>query len=295
MRWAPTAPKPVIATWNSFKTDEPGYERLVRSGVAVFRSFTNCFSALSDYAEYQRRRSSFRHRPPISMPGLQVQELLAQPGVLSGERASRLLDVAGITVARERHVVSAAQAREAAEAFGRPVVMKLLSTAFPHKSDVGLVRLGVADGPSAAAAFDDLMATARQLDRGAPIEGVLVQEQVSGGIEMIIGLSRDAAAGTALTIGAGGIYAEILHDVAVRPLPVDEQDVREMIGELKVSALLAGARGAAPTNGDDLVKLALATARLGGEAAERLAELDLNPVIVTPERAVVVDVLAVAS
>jgi acyl-CoA synthetase (NDP forming) len=138
------------------------------------------------------------------------------------------------------------------------------------------------------------MARAKQLDPAAAIDGVLIQEQLSGGVEMLAGLSYHPATGTALTIGAGGIYTEIMDDVAVRPLPVDAGDIRDMVAGLKVAKLLAGARGAKPANLDAFVELALKVAQLGESAGSRLAELDLNPGLVTHERAVAVDALAVA-
>jgi hypothetical protein len=139
------------------------------------------------------------------------------------------------------------------------------------------------------------MARARSLDPAAPIEGVLVQAQASAGIEMIVGLTRDPEAGLAVALGAGGIYAEILDDVAVRPLPIDDGDVREMLDELKVARLLRGVRGGPPADVEALVALVLAAARFGEDAGPRLAELDLNPVIVTPTGATAVDVLLVAA
>jgi acetyltransferase len=135
---------------------------------------------------------------------------------------------------------------------------------------------------------------ARELDPKAPIEGVLVQEQVDAGVEMILGLTCDPVIGSALTIGAGGIYAEVFGDIAVRPLPVDERDVREMVSSLKVNALLQGTRGKAPTDVDALVKAALSVAALGESAGPRIAELDINPLIVTPTGAIAVDALIVA-
>jgi acyl-CoA synthetase (NDP forming) len=112
---------------------------------------------------------------------------------------------------------------------------------------------------------------------------------------MIVGLTDDKASGPALTIGAGGIYAEILRDIAVRPLPVDEADVREMLASLKVSALLEGVRGKSRANVEALIHTALAIAALGESAQGRISELDLNPVIVSPDRAVAVDALVVVA
>lgn len=289
--WAPTAPKPVVATWNSYKTDDPGFARLVQSGVPVFRSFRNCFAALGAYRDYETWRKTRRVRPSLAAPF--AAPMLDRPGVLSGAATAELLKTAGVPTVREELVASAEQAAAAAEAIGGTLAMKLMSPAFPHKSDVGLLRLGVAPG-DAASTHTALVERARALDPAAPIDGVLIQEQLSGGVEMLVGLSHHVATGMALTIGAGGIYAEIMDDVAVRPLPVDAADIREMVAGLKVAKLLAGARGAPPAKLDAFVNLALGVARLGESAGGRLAELDLNPVLVTLERAVAVDALAVA-
>ena len=117
---------------------------------------------------------------------------------------------------------------------------------------------------------------------------------IIGGVEMLVGLTCDPHLGPAITIGAGGIHAEILRDVAVRPLPVDDQDIREMIASLRIAPLLAGARGRPAADLDALVALALAVAGLGLAAGPKLAELDLNPVVALPDRAVAVDALVVA-
>ena len=289
--WAKTSPKPVIGTWNSYKTDEPGFQRLVESGVPVFRSFRNCFAAMRAYSEYQEWRKTRRSRPSLAAP--LAAPMLDRPGVLSGQDAAELLRSAGVPMAREELATSESQAASAAGSIGGTLAMKLVSPAFPHKSDVGLLRLGVSP-EEAVTVYSELIARAVELDPKAPIDGVLIQEQLPGGVEMLVGLSYHPATGPAITIGAGGIYTEILDDVTVRPLPVDAGDIREMVTGLKVAKLLAGARGAKPANLDSFVELALRVARLGESAGGRLAELDLNPVLVTPERAVAVDVLAVA-
>lgn len=291
LKWAATASKPVIATWNSYKTDEAGYEMLVESGVPIFRSFRNCFGALKAFRDHQAKRSAFRKRAPLAQPSAAVQRELSRPGVVDPRTASSLLSDHGVTIARERLVQDAGEAAEACTLFGGRVAMKLMSAAFPHKSDLGLVRLGVTD---AAAAYEALTVHAAEIDASAPVDGVLVQEQIGEGIEMIVGLTHDADAGPALTIGAGGIYAEILADVAVRPLPVDGADVREMIEGLKIARLLVGARGKPPVNMEALIDLALAVARLGEAAGGAIGELDLNPVIAGFDRAVAVDSLMVA-
>ena len=295
MKWAHRAKKPVVATFNSPMMNSRAFEYTLKSGVPIFRSFRGCFQALAAFEAYRVRSKTFRVRPSLArkLTGEQ-QKLLAKPGIVAAGDATQLLTKAGVVLAKEVLVQTASAARKAARSIGCPVAMKLMSPDFPHKSDVGLVKIGIADAASAEATFKALMARAMKLNRKATIDGVLIQEQVGSGVEMIVGLSRDAQMGTTLTIGSGGIYAEILKDVAVRPLPVDEQDVREMIAGLKMAPLLAGARGAKPANVNALVKLALKVAALAESAEGLIAELDLNPVIVLPDRAVAVDALLVA-
>lgn len=295
MKWAHRAKKPVVATFNSPMTNSRAFEYTVKSGVPVFRSFRGCFQALAAFETYRNKSKAFRERPSLARKlGAEQKNLLARPGIVAAGEAARLLTGAGVPMARETLVQSAAAARKAAKAIGFPVAMKLMSPDFPHKSDVGLVKIGIADAASAEATFKALMARAMKLNRKATIDGVLIQEQIGSGVEMIVGLSHDSQMGATLTVGSGGIYAEILKDVAVRPLPVDEKDVREMIAGLKMAPLLAGARGAKPANVNALVKLVLKVAALAESTDGMIAELDLNPVIVLPDRAVAVDALLVA-
>jgi acyl-CoA synthetase (NDP forming) len=109
---------------------------------------------------------------------------------------------------------------------------------------------------------------------------VQVQQQVSGGVEMIVGLSHDTVLGHVLLVGSGGVFAEIYRDVAVRPLPVDRRDVEEMIRSLRGAALLEGARGQPRADTKALVDVALSVTKLATACGPRLAELDLNPVVV---------------
>ncbi|WP_378951317.1 acetate--CoA ligase family protein [Mesorhizobium sp. ANAO-SY3R2] len=296
LAFAPRSPKPIVAVWGSVLTNSPGYRDLVRSGVPIFRSFRKCFRALRAQADYERAKASFRSRS-WDTPALSPAQAAALncDGILDSAAAASLLDGAGIDRARERLAGSPAEATEALSALGGRVAMKLASPDIAHKSDAGLVKLGVADGTSAANTYADLLARAKEHAPSARIEGVLVQEQIGSGVEMIVGLSQDPDFGPTLTVGAGGIYAEILKDAATRPLPVDRDDIREMIASLRLAPLLDGARGAAPVDRQALVEFVFRVAQLGLAAGQRIAELDLNPVIVLPDRAVAVDALVVAS
>lgn len=296
LAWAPTADKPVLAVYSSPQSEAQSLKNAVRAGVAVFRSFRGCFQALGAYERYQAARKTFRDRPDLSAPiDAEASAALGRPGVMPAGDAARLLAGAGIDMAGERLAATRDEAVAAAAALGWPVAMKLMSQAFPHKSDVGLLMLDIEDEGRAGAVYDELIARAKALDPKAKIDGVLVQEQVGDGVEMIVGLTEDPILGPSLTIGAGGIYAEILADVSVRPLPVDAADIDEMIDTLKVARLLEGARGAEPADRKAFVDLVLKVAALAQSAGGAIAELDLNPVIVRPDRAVAVDALIVAA
>jgi len=219
---------------------------------------------------------------------------LTPSGPRDADAARVVLTSFGVPLVGERVATSADDAVAAATAFGYPVVMKIASADFPHKSDVGLVKVGVADGDAVRETYDEFLARAAHVDPKARIDGVLVQQMMAGGTEMIVGITQDSQLGAAVMVGTGGIFAEVLRDVAVRPLPLDPTDAREMIESLRGYALLKGARGRPPADIDALVDVIMAVARLATACAERVAELDLNPVIVNADGAVAVDSLLIA-
>lgn len=292
--------KPVVTTWNSPKVDERGYDLLLESQLPMFRSFRNCFAAIRRLGDRRDRVARLRPRPPLgklrsSARSMRVFErnLEGMAGVLGADRSRELLEAAGVPVTAERVAVDADGAVAAATGIGFPVALKIASDDIPHKSDEGLVRLGLADADQVRRAHDELRALVAGVRPDARVDGVLVQAMVSGGQEMIVGISRDPALGHALLVGLGGVYAEVFADTAVRPLPVDEQDVQEMIRGLACFPLLDGARGRPKLAVDALVATAMATARLATELGDRLVELDVNPVVLTEDAAVAVDSLVV--
>lgn len=291
---APTCPKPILGIWTSIITDTQGYRDLVASGVPFFRSFGKCMRALGARQRYIERRASYqRTETPVRPLPESSRAALARGDVLGAADAAALLADAGIALAGEKLVQTPDEAAAAAEAMGFPVVLKLMSPDIPHKTDKGLVKLGVGSADEVRAIATDLLARGREYANGGMIDGILVQEQIPQGVEMIIGLTQDPQFGPSLTIGAGGIHAEVMQDAATAPLPVTADDIREMISGLRLAPLLDGVRGAKPADREALVGLALAVGELGRSCKGALAELDLNPVVVLPDRAVAVDALVV--
>ena len=174
-------------------------------------------------------------------------------------------------------------ADEAATLAGRldcPVAIKVVSPDILHKTDVGGVELGLTGEASVRAAYARIMRTVSEKAPAARIEGVTVEEMISGGVEVIIGLTHDAQFGPAVMFGLGGIFAEVLHDVSFRLLPLTERDAYEMIAELRGRPILAGFRGQPPVSEAMLAGLLMKAARLGADLGDRLDSVDLNPVLV---------------
>jgi len=165
---------------------------------------------------------------------------------------------------------------EAAAALGFPVAVKGCGAGLAHKSDVGAVALGVGSAEGALIA-------ARAMARIPGLDGFIVERMVSDGVaELIVGARRDPLFGMALTIGAGGVLAELVHDARTLLLPVNENDVRQAIDGLRVSRLLAGYRGRPAGDVEALVAAVLALAQAIERDADRIAEIDVNPLIVRP-------------
>ena len=284
--------KPIIATWNSFKVDEVGFDRLVASGVPLFRSFRGCFGALAAYHRYQRQRARFRVRLPLpdALPEAAARELVA-----ARPDTEAILRSFGLPMAASKVAESVGEARQAAGEIGLPVAVKIASDDFPHKSDAGLVALGLDSLDGVAQAAQAVLDRARAAAPDTAVDGVEIQQMVTGGTEMIVGMIRDPTLGPAVMVGTGGVFTEVLADTTVRPLPLDEVDAYEMIRSLKGFGLLDGARGRPLADVDALVQVVMAAATLATALGDRLTELDLNPVVVLDrgQGAVIVDHLMI--
>ena len=290
-----TSPKPVAILWTGKCSDDAALtpEVLVSEGHAVYRDALPCMKALRavmQYAEFRRRRA----QPAPSRPaGIDVEAArrMTVNGILSEAQSKKLLGLYGVPVTRE---FVASTADEAAKAQGT-VALKISSPDIPHKTEAKAIRLGVSGELAIRTAFHEVMAAAKQYKPEARIEGVLVQEMVTDGHEFLIGVSRDPTFGPVLTVGLGGIYVEILKDVAFRLPPVGKSDAMEMLQELRAWPLLAGARGRDSSDVDALADCIVRVSWLAVDQRGWIAELDINPLRVLPKGVRVVDALVVAT
>ena len=219
-----------------------------------------------------------------------VVELAHSEGrdLLNEVEAKQLLAQAGVPVVETVLATSLEEAKLAAEKIGYPVVVKVVSADISHKSDVGGVKIGLADAEEVGQAFQDIMANSKKALPEAVITGVAVQGMASEGIEVIVGMVRDPQFGPVMMFGLGGIFVELLKDVSFRVLPLSERDARQMVDDIKGQAILDGVRGQAAADKTALCQLILNVGQFIEQHPE-IQELDMNPVFAYAEGAVAVD------
>ncbi len=304
-----TTTKPIFVVWGSPLFEDSYSEVLAPGGVPVFRTFRNCVRAAGawfDYWDAQQRWTS-----PFASPATRrgagapkVRGLLegVEPGgALSEFDSKAVLAAYGIPVTRDVLCDSSAAAVRAAKEItadtGRPVVMKIASADIAHKSDLGLVRLGVEGAAAVRRTYDEFLAIAKRKARGATIDGVLVCETApgpaDGGVETMVGMSQDDLFGPAIAFGLGGTLVEVFDDVAIRVPPFDKAEAERMIADTKVSQILAGVRGAKPAKISAVVDVLVKLQRLALDFADEIGEIDVNPLVVTPTGAVALDALVI--
>jgi acyl-CoA synthetase (NDP forming) len=186
-------------------------------------------------------------------------------------------------VTREKLTGEVEQAKKAAEEIGYPVVMKVMSADIPHKTEAGVIKLGVRSETELEASFGEIIEKAKKFKADVKIDGVLVQEMAEKGVELIIGMKRDAGFGPVIMFGLGGIFVEVFKDVSFRIPPLSLQDAREMIEEIKGSKLLMGYRGMEEMDCEAIASTLMSVAGLSLDLGEEIRELDINPVIVYPK------------
>jgi acetyltransferase len=202
--------------------------------------------------------------------------------------ARDLVAAYGIPTPNAVLATSETEAIRTADAMGYPVVMKIMAPVILHKSDVDGVRVGIGNAPEARDAWAEIMAGAHRARPDAAITGILIQPMVSGGRELIVGMTRDPSVGALLMFGLGGTLVEVLHDVVFRLAPISRLDAADMIRGIRSFRLLEGVRGAPPANLSALEDVLLRVSRLVTDFPE-IVELDVNPVLAFADRAIAVD------
>lgn len=277
--------KPIMACFMGQATVRPGVDILNEMKVPNYRVPERAVAALAAMSHYRR----WREQPPLQIKRFAVDsgkvrevfDRVRQEGRVSiGDAEAReIMRAYGLPMPQSVLAATAEEAVAAAEQIGYPVVMKIASPDILHKTDIGGVKLNLATPGDVRDAFDLLVFRATRYMPDAEIWGCLVQQQVRGGKEVILGMSRDPQFGPLLLFGLGGIYVEALKDVTFRVAPIDEREAREMIGEIRAHSLLRGVRGEPPADIEAIVDTLLRMSQLVTDFPE-IAEMDINPLIV---------------
>lgn len=286
---------PIVPVWMSDRTGE-GHRKMIEGGLMPMRAVGNAVLAVKRFIEYGRWRAQLeRDWSPLGHVG--GNDASASHTTLSEARGKALLAQAGVSVPGGRVARSAEEAAQALrEVGGGRAVMKIVSAAITHKTDIGGVRLGIASEDAARAAFAEIHANGCKAVSAEMLEGVLVEPMLPGPfVEAVVGIHRDDVFGHVCTFGLGGVAIELFKDVSRRLLPLTPQSARAMIAETRCHDLLKGHRGQQPFDidalGDTLVKLSDFVAR----HADIIEELEINPLAVRQQGHGVVALDAVIS
>jgi acyl-CoA synthetase (NDP forming) len=228
------------------------------------------------YQDLQSREAESQF--PVDSAAVQklLREAQSEKRQLLLSEALTVLESYGIPTVSSAVAHTVEEAQSAAEAMGYPVAIKIVAGQISHKSDVGGVQLNLRNPAALAAAFDDMLTRIKAAYPDAEIDGVLVQPMVTGGQELILGGRQDPQFGPVVLVGLGGIFVEILEEVAIRVAPVNRGEAEEMVESLRGAAILKGARGHRPADIPALVEALQRLSQLLVDIPEIL-EVDINP------------------
>ncbi len=275
--------------WTGTRSASAGLSKLKEARIPIFYvpdKLALGLKTLLGYHEWQNNRVSegFASNTAITEEQRQLIEALGQEkGLsLSEYKSKQLISGWGVPITREKLAQDASGAVLAAEEIGYPVALKVDSPDILHKTEAGVIRLGLSDAAQVTSAYDEIMSSAGRAHPGAQINGALVQEMVAGGVEVIVGVSYDDQLGPVLLFGTGGVMVEVYNDVALRHCPINRSQALEMINQVKGSRLLKGFRGAPAADVDALADVLVGVSQMAAQLEGTLSEMDINPLMVLP-------------
>ncbi|MEH7114953.1 acetate--CoA ligase family protein [Neobacillus niacini] len=286
---------PIIFSW--FAAADHVIQMLSDAEIPVFLDPTRAIGALKLMMDYRKilekkERGQFIWESSMSLEastnGSEIQDWLKQE-IQKGKRslsefeARKVLEAYNIPVAAARLVTNLEEACITGEKIGYPVVMKIESPDILHKSDAGCVILNIKSSEEVEHAYRTIMNNARNYKSDCLIKGILIEEMISKGNEIIVGTVHDETFGPTVMFGIGGVFVEILKDVSFRVAPVTTHDAMEMFQETKGYKLLQGARGRKPVNLQKLAELLVQVSHLAFDLKDFIQELDLNPLIISED------------
>ncbi|GIT70122.1 MAG: hypothetical protein Ct9H300mP27_12260 [Chloroflexota bacterium] len=284
--------KGVAFLWTGTRGATAGLQKLKEANVPVFY-VPDKLPSRSKYVTKILHMAGDTFEPPISnqhtdkYKTIQTLAELKPPtsdiSALSEHQSKQLIKAWDIPITNETLVSTSAEAVMVANQIGYPVVLKVDSANILHKTEAGVLQVGLDNDTQVTEAYDEIMANALRHTTPEGINGVLVQEMVSGGTEVIVGISYDDQLGPVLLFGSGGIMVEVYNDVSLSICPIDIHQAREMINKVKGARMLEGFRGSPKGDIEALANTLVNVSQLAVNLEGQLSELDINPLIVLPE------------
>lgn len=260
-------------------TRNPEYmNKLADLGVPILPTSSYGMSVMKKYKEFIDYNYEERTLE-LALPEAKDYERV----FLSENKSKEILGDYGISVPKAKVVTSVDEAVAFAEENGFPLVMKIESDDIPHKSDIGGVKLNINSNEEVKAAYEEIIYNAETKAKGAKINGILIQEMLDKGIEVIVGINNDPTYGPMVLCGLGGVFVEIFKDVSLYPAPFNKAEAYKMIESLKGYTLLKGYRGSKEADLDELTDLLVKISEFAAENKDSVAELDINPVFLYEE------------
>jgi len=294
-----TKPLVMLLTGGCNDDESLNVDVLVAMGAAAYRNTVDGLKAVRtaiayrEFLEKQRAQSALAR--PADIDWAAVGKILdaAPAGALSERVTKTLLSAYGLPVPVEHLATSADEAVAHAGAIGSAVALKIESPDIAHKTEAGALRLGVTKAGDVRAAYGEVVAAAKRYKPDARITGVLVQEMVPAGVEMMLGIVRDPVFGPVIAVALGGIFVEVLRDITYRVPPIDAATARDMLQGLRGYRILEGVRGKPPADIEALVDCIVRCSWFAHDHGRRISEFDVNPLTVLEQGARVVDALLI--
>jgi len=291
---AQTTQKPIITSFMGEKRVRAAINALKKARVPNFsypELAVKAFKRLSDYRIWQTVEQEERSTSWYNFDAAaETVAAIFRSGVyqVGEEEAMQILTYYGFQFPKRALARTSREAARIASQIGFPVVMKISSPDILHKTDVGGVRVNIRTPKEAEGAFTEITSNASRIMHDAFIKGVMLYEMVQGGKEVILGVSYDRTFGHLIMFGLGGIYVEVLKDVAFRIVPVTRRDALAMVNELRTASLLRGTRGERPVDISAIASYIVNLSCLIADFPE-IQELDINPLVVREQGAVALD------
>lgn len=279
--------KPVILVWNMSRFNETLRQQMLSSGIPHITRTDDLVRALDvvegDRLAQNSLRTSLPQRPSeIALPQIE------QSGFLTEPEAKNLISAYGVPVPQAQSVGTIADAINAAKSIGYPLVLKGVVADIVHKSDLGLVKVGIANEDALVSAFEEIAAAIKSAAPSAKI-CIDIQQMIGAGVELIVGLKREDDFGPQLVIGAGGIHVELMRDVAQMKAPVSASEALQMLKSLRIWPLLDGARGQAKLDVSAACTKISNLSWLGEDLGDRLVDFEINPFRITSDGSYALD------